>query len=121
MVPPAVRPYVAGVLGRCPRCGEGRLFRGLLTVAPACAACGLDLSAVDPGDGPAVFGMLIGGTIACFGLLFTEVGLHPPVWVEAVVWLPLAALLSVGLLRPFKGVLIAAQYANHAAEHRSDD
>ncbi|MBE7218489.1 MAG: DUF983 domain-containing protein [Caulobacteraceae bacterium] len=120
-VPAPARPYVAGLAGRCPRCAEGGLFRGFLAVAPTCPACGLDLSAVDPGDGPGVFGMLIGGASACFGLLFTEVALHPPVWVEALVWLPVAALLSVGLLRPFKGALIAAQYANHAAEHRADD
>jgi uncharacterized protein (DUF983 family) len=31
-----------GLRLRCPRCGEGRLFRGLFSMHPACGACGLD-------------------------------------------------------------------------------
>jgi len=49
----AVSPYVAGLTCRCPRCGRGKLFDGLLTVAPVCSACGLDLKKEDSGDGPA--------------------------------------------------------------------
>src|SRR5204863_284917 len=48
---------------RCPRCGEGRVFTGLLTVRPSCPACGLDLSAQDAGDGPAAFVILFLGVL----------------------------------------------------------
>jgi uncharacterized protein (DUF983 family) len=109
-LPAAARPYAAGLLGRCPRCGEGALFAGFLRVAPACGACGADLSTADPGDGPAVFVILIAGALASAGLLATELTLHPPAWVEGAVWLPAAALLSVLLLRPTKGLLLAAQF-----------
>ena len=114
-------PYLAGALGRCPSCGVGPLFNGFLTVAPKCAACGYDLSRADSGDGPAVFVIFIAGFVAAFGILFTEIFLRPPIWVELVVWLPVAAALSLGLLRPLKGVMIAAQFANRASEAGRDD
>jgi uncharacterized protein (DUF983 family) len=44
----------AARLGRCPRCGHGALFHGLLAVRERCAVCGLDLCAQAAGDGPAV-------------------------------------------------------------------
>lgn len=111
-----MRPYAAGVTGRCPRCAEGALFAGFLKVAARCPACGADLSRMDPGDGPAVFVILVAGGAACFGLLFTDAALHPPIWLDVVVWLPVAAALCLLLLRPFKGVLVAAQLANRAAD-----
>ncbi|RUU16212.1 DUF983 domain-containing protein, partial [Mesorhizobium sp. M7A.F.Ca.CA.003.01.2.1] len=56
---PPIDPISAGLHGRCPRCGEGRLFSGFLTVGKRCVNCGLDYSYADAGDGPAVFVILI--------------------------------------------------------------
>ncbi|MDP1739054.1 MAG: DUF983 domain-containing protein [Caulobacter sp.] len=109
-------PYAAGVAGRCPNCGEGHLFEGFLTVAPRCEACGFDLKSADSGDGPAVFVMLIGGFIVAFGAVFTQIAFEPPIWLQLVIWLPLTVIVCGGLLRPFKGLLIAAQFANKARE-----
>jgi uncharacterized protein (DUF983 family) len=109
-------PFIAGARGRCPNCGNGPLFAGFLKVAPRCAACGFDFERVDSGDGPAVFVIFIAGFIAAFGILFTEIFVRPPIWVEFVVWLPVAAILCLGLLRPLKGLMIAAQVANRASE-----
>jgi len=114
--PDGAAPYIAGALGRCPNCGDGALFAGFLKVAPRCSACGFDLARADSGDGPAVFVIFIAGFVAAFGILFTEIFVRPPIWVEFVVWLPVAALLSLGLLRPLKGLMIAAQFANRASE-----
>lgn len=109
-------PFVAGALGRCPNCGDGRLFDGFLKVAPRCAVCGFDLAKADSGDGPAVFVIFIAGFIAAFGVLFTEIAYRPPLWVHFVIWLPVAAGLCLGLLRPMKGLMIAAQFVNKASE-----
>lgn len=76
----------------------------------------MDLSRADSGDGPAVFIVLIVGMIACFGALVTEVVFHPPIWVHLVLWLPLAGVLSVALMRPLKGVMIALQFHHKASE-----
>ena len=56
-----VSPISAGLSGRCPRCGEGRLFTNFVDVAPSCEHCGLDLKFADSGDGPAIFVMLFAG------------------------------------------------------------
>jgi uncharacterized protein (DUF983 family) len=114
-------PFIAGALGRCPNCGEGRLFTGFLTVSPRCAKCGFDLAKADSGDGPAVFVIFIAGFIAAFGLLFTEIVYRPPLWLEGVIWLPVAAVLCLGLLRPLKGLMIAAQFANKASQAGRDE
>jgi uncharacterized protein (DUF983 family) len=114
-------PFIAGALGRCPDCGEGPLFTGFLTVSPHCAKCGFDLARADSGDGPAVFVIFIAGFIAAFGLLFTEIVYRPPLWLEGVIWLPVAAGLCLGLLRPLKGLMIAAQFANKASQAGRDD
>ena len=111
-------PLLAGLSGRCPNCGEGFLFEGFLKVAPTCEACGYDFSKADSGDGPAVFVILIAGFVVAFGALFTEFALHPPVWVHLVVWLPATLVISLGLMRPLKGAMLAAQFMNKASEHR---
>ncbi len=113
-------PLVAGLSGRCPNCGEGHLFDGFLKVAPVCEACGFDLAKADSGDGPAVFVILIAGFIVAFAALFTEFTLHPPVWVHLIIWLPATVVVCLGLLRPFKGAMLAAQFMNRASEHRRD-
>jgi uncharacterized protein (DUF983 family) len=104
--------------GRCPRCGEGRLFKGFLDVAPRCTACGLDFSFADAGDGPAVFIMMIVGFIVVGLALFVEFTFSPPYWVHAILWIPLVIGLSLGLLRPLKGFLIAQQYRHRAEQGR---
>ncbi|WP_374656533.1 DUF983 domain-containing protein [Phenylobacterium sp.] len=113
-------PLLAGLKGRCPNCGVGRLFSGFLTVAPACDHCGYNLAKADSGDGPAVFVILIAGFLCAFAMLFVEMAYKPPIWVHLVVFLPLTLAVCIGLLRPLKGVLLAAQFANHASEARND-
>lgn len=115
-----VNPYAAGAAGRCPNCGEGHLFEGFLKVAPTCEACGFDLKTADTGDGPAVFVILIGGFLVAFGAVFTEIAFSPPIWLQLLIWLPLTALICGALLRPFKGLLVAAQFTNKAREAGRD-
>ena len=114
-------PLLAGLAGRCPNCGEGFLFDGFLKVAPACEACGYDFGKADSGDGPAVFVILIAGFLVAFGAVFTEFTIHPPIWVHLIVWLPATLLISLGLMRPLKGMMLAAQFMNRASEARHDD
>lgn len=112
---------MAGLLGRCPRCGQGKLFKGFLQVDDRCPACNLDFSKVDTGDGPAVFIILIAGFLIVGFALFVEVSYQPPYWVHAAIFLPLAVILPVGLLWPFKATLIALQFHNRAREGRLED
>ena len=115
-----VNPVLAGLACRCPNCGEGPLFSGFLRIIDRCEACGADLRSADTGDGPAVFVILIGGCIARFGLLFTYVGVRPPIWLELMIWPPLGGVLCLLLLRPFKAILFAMQFHHKAAEGRRE-
>jgi uncharacterized protein (DUF983 family) len=90
-------------------------------VSESCETCRFNLAPADSGDGPAVFVIMIVGFVVVFAALFTEIAVHPPVWVHLVIWLPLGVILCLALLRPVKGLMIAAQIMNRASEHRSDD
>lgn len=111
-------PIVHGLRGRCPRCGEGRLFQGFLSLRTACDHCKLDYGFADAGDGPAVFVILIGGGIVVFAALMTEMLYQPPYWLHAMLWLPLILIVTLAPLRLLKGLLIALQYHHKAAEGR---
>jgi len=117
---PPIEPVSAGLRGRCPRCGEGSLFSGFLSVGKGCGTCGLDYSFADSGDGPAVFVILIIGFVVVGLALWMEVTLNPPLWLHFILWIPLTLVLALTSLRLIKGVLIALQYRNKAAEGRLD-
>jgi len=118
--PLPVSPYAAGLCGRCPRCGEGKLFNGYLELAPRCEHCGLDYSFADAGDGPAVFVILIAGFAVVGSALLVEAFWRPPYWLHALLWLPMLLILTLGLLRPLKGLLVTLQYRHKAEEGRVD-
>ena len=109
---------LAGLSCACPRCGRGKLFKGFLTLRPNCEVCGLGYAFADSGDGPAVFIVLIAGFIVVGAALVTEALYQPPFWVHALLWLPLILLVTLGPLRPMKGLMIALQFHHKAAEER---
>jgi uncharacterized protein (DUF983 family) len=116
--PSLASTLAAGLAGRCPACGRGKLFSGYLTLAPRCNICGLDYGFAEAGDGPAVFVILVTGFIVVGAALFVEMAYAPPYWLHALIWGPLAILLPLLLLRSFKGVLVALQYKHKAEEGR---
>jgi uncharacterized protein (DUF983 family) len=112
---------IAGLTCACPRCGRGKLFQGFLSLRPRCEVCGLDYGFADSGDGPAVFIVLLGGAIVVTAALITEVEFQPPYWLHAMLWLPLILIVTLGPLRPMKGLMIALQFHHKAAEGRVQD
>jgi uncharacterized protein (DUF983 family) len=113
--------FVAGLTGKCPRCGNGKLFAGFLGLASHCNKCGLDFGFADSGDGPAWFVSFIASLIVLGAAFWAELRYEPPYWVYVVVFLPLTLIACLGLLRPAKGLLIALQYYNKAEEGRLSD
>ena len=106
--PPSL--VTAALWGRCPRCGKGAVFSGLLTVRPSCPVCGLDLSAHDAGDGPAVAVIFVLGTLIMGLAFWVEFTFSPPLWVHAVLWPVVTVPLAIAMMRPLKAGLIALQY-----------
>ena len=109
-MPPAVSPWTAGLKGRCPRCGEGRLFAGFLRLEERCDSCGLHLSQYNAADGPAFFAMSFVGVFVGFAALF-----------HLLIWFPLIGIMSLALLRPLKGIMVGLTYKHRAFEAKGDD
>ncbi len=89
------------------------MFTGLLTVRPTCPSCGLDFSAQDAGDGPAVFVILLLGLIVVGLAAIVEIKFSPPLWVHIVLWTPLIIGGAILMLRPLKAGLIALHYRHY--------
>jgi uncharacterized protein (DUF983 family) len=113
-----ISPFQTGPRGRCPRCGQGKMFKGYISLVPTCRSCGLDYSFADSGDGPAVLVILLAGFIILGAAVYVEFTFSPPVWVHVLLWGPLSLIVCLSLLRIMKGVLVALQYTNKAAEGR---
>ena len=101
--------------GACPRCGSRTLFAGWVRLAARCPNCGLDFDAFNVGDGPAAFLILIVGAIVVIGALVFDAAAEPPLWVH-LIWIPVAAALTVGGLRLAKSWLLAQEYRHRARE-----
>ena len=108
---------LAAALGACPRCGARALFDGWVRFAPKCENCGLDYASFNVGDGPAAFLILIVGALVVVGALVLDASTEPPFWVH-LIWIPVAAALTVGGLRMAKGWLLAQEYKHRAREGR---
>ena len=110
-------PLAAALKGSCPRCGQGRLFKGWVTFAPQCSACGLGFDSFNVGDGPAAFLILIVGAILTVLAVTVDLSTSPPWWVHAV-WIPVGLILTLGGLRVAKAGLLAQEYIHRAREGR---
>jgi uncharacterized protein (DUF983 family) len=110
-------PIASALRGSCPRCGERTLFAGWVRFADRCRACGLDLASFNVGDGPAAFLILIVGALVTGAAIALELIAEPPIWAH-LVWIPAAALLTIGGLRAAKAWLIGQEYRHRAREGR---
>jgi uncharacterized protein (DUF983 family) len=109
-VMPAVK---RGFFGRCPKCGEGKLFGSFVKPVDTCAVCGEELHHHRADDFPAYLNILIVGHLIVGGFTLTEVMTSWPGWVHLAIWIPLMLLMSVVLMQPLKGAVIGFQWANH--------
>jgi uncharacterized protein (DUF983 family) len=108
--------WQAALACRCPRCGKGPLYQGLLDIRPTCTECGLDLRAVDTGDGPATLVILLLGAIVVGLAFWVEFRFAPPLWLHAVIWPPVTFALALPMMRVLKAALAALQFRHRASE-----
>jgi uncharacterized protein (DUF983 family) len=100
-----------GFRGRCPNCGQGRMFRAFLKVADHCPACNENLSHHRADDLPAYLVIVIVGHIVVPLALWIETDYAPPVALQLAIYLPLTLIASLVLLQPVKGAVVGLQWA----------
>ncbi len=105
-------PIEAALKCSCPRCGQGKLFAGRMTLSCVehCAVCGLALAKNDSGDGPAVFMIFILGFLLVPLALLFDAYVAPPLWVHAVLWTVVALGICFLALQPIKAYVVALQF-----------
>lgn len=106
----------AALFGLCPRCAGKTLFARGIAFAPRCRACGLEFARFNVGDGPAGFLTLIIGAVMVALAIWLDLAARPPLWVHALVWVPLTIAAVIGGLRVAKAGLLAIEYRNEARE-----
>lgn len=106
----------AALFGLCPKCGSRTLFTGVVKFADRCRVCSLDLTRFNVGDGPAAFLTLIIGAIITGLALWLDSAFHPPLWVHALIWLPITTVAVLWGLRVSKAALLISEYRNKARE-----
>jgi uncharacterized protein (DUF983 family) len=111
----------AALLCRCPHCGEGGLYHGLLQVRPACGVCTLDLRGHDSGDGPVFVVLSFLCLVAVIGALALEFTVAPPLWAQAIGWAVALPMVAIVLLRPVKALMIAHRYRVLGTAEQSAD
>lgn len=98
---------------RCPRCGVGRLFAGVLALVDSCAHCGLPLKDRDVGDGPAFFAITLVGFIVVPIAVIVEYKLRPSPYLTVPLWGGVVIGLSLVVLRVAKSLLVSLHYKLH--------
>jgi uncharacterized protein (DUF983 family) len=106
-VPPLATALGRGLLGRCPACGKTHLFNGFLRVVDACANCHAPLGSLRADDAPPYFVILITGHILIPAILIMQRWQNPSTFELTAIFVPLTLVLSIGLLRPVKGGVVA--------------
>ena len=111
-------PIQTGLAGRCPDCGEGRLFKSMLAYRDNCAACDADFTNEDAGDGPAVFVIFIVGIFIVPMALGFHMILDPPMAVTFILWSLIIIAACLWLLRLMRGVMFNIAWQRNAREVR---
>ena len=116
MTEPSVSLPQAILSCRCPRCGRGSLFQGILAVPDRCSVCDLDLRQSDTGDAGAVLVIILLGAIVGGLAIWAEFRFDPPWWLHVLIWPVMTVPAAIGLMRLAKSAMIAMQYRHRATE-----
>ena len=108
-------------LGRCPACGEGRVFKSYLKVADHCPCCNEALHHQRADDGPAYLTILIVSHLGAPLLLASFVAWRPSAMTLLLAFGIGSIVLSLAMLPVIKGGFIGLQWARrmHGFDDRS--
>ncbi len=105
-----------GILGRCPCCGEGKLFRAYLKQVDNCSVCGEAFGHIRADDAaPWLTIILVGHIFVPLMLVFVAFSTMPS-WESAMLWSVIFVGLSLAILPRAKGLFIAILKLTGAGE-----
>ncbi len=113
---PRLSSFQTGLRCTCPRCGQGMLYDGILTVRDTCEVCGFDYAALNTDDGPAFFIIVFWSAVVLTLAAWFQFSVEPPVWLHFVIWIPIIVVGAVLLMRPFKAWLIAQAFKHNVTD-----
>ena len=108
---PVGRSMKRGFLGKCPACGQGRLFRGFVKSVDACAVCGERMDHQRADDFPPYIVVTIVGHLVLGGYMMTDLVLPLSTWQHLALWAPVTLVSALALMQPVKGAVIGLQWA----------
>lgn len=108
---PTGRSIQRGLLCRCPRCGEGRLFKSFLKPVDACSVCGEEMHHHRADDLPPYLVITIVGHLVLGGYMMTDLFLPFSTWMHLAIWVPVTLFGALALMQPVKGGVIGLQWA----------
>jgi uncharacterized protein (DUF983 family) len=122
---PLIPSVLRGVKGRCPACGQGKLFRKYLKVAGHCPQCDHDLARYPADDGPAYVTVLLVGHLIIAPLLLFPIIWKAPAMYSVPIVLATLTVVTLVALSYIKGGWIGLMYAlgvkdRDAALHTAD-
>ncbi|PSM20008.1 MULTISPECIES: DUF983 domain-containing protein [Nitratireductor] len=100
-----------GFLGRCPKCGEGRMFARFLRTAERCDACGEEFHHHRADDLPAYLVVVVVGHVIVGAFMGVEATTTLSTWQHLAIWVPITILSALALLQPTKGAVVGLQWA----------
>lgn len=100
-----------GALGRCPNCGQGRLFSSFLKTVHECEYCSEEIHHHRADDLPAYLVVVVLGHIIVGAFMAVEAASTLSTWQHLAIWIPLTILSALVLIRPTKGAVVGLQWA----------
>ncbi|WP_295808570.1 DUF983 domain-containing protein [uncultured Nitratireductor sp.] len=115
VIPRPERPLISamkrGFMGRCPNCGQGKLFRAYLKTADHCSECGEHFHHHRADDLPAYLVIFIVGHVVVGAFMGMEALTDWPGWLHLSIWVPITLIMSLALIGPIKGAIVGLQWA----------
>ena len=101
-----------GARCRCPRCGDGKIFRRWLKPVDTCPSCQLDISGQRADDFPAYIAIFVTGHLLAPVIIALASSESLSAWGVLAIVIPLAVAMMVLMLQPSKGAVIGLQWWN---------
>jgi uncharacterized protein (DUF983 family) len=112
--PSTLTAIFRGAMGRCPRCGHGRLLHHYLKMVDRCSVCGEPYGHYRTDDAAPWLTILVVGHITVPLILVCEMNFELPLALAFAIYLPLIVGLTFFLLPRCKGVMAAVLWAMKA-------